>query len=82
MKGFVNTKGQKSFLCDSRYRAAAEYAAGQKANFDIGFVGAGMPVGTAEKPFPLADERYNNRCIDNVAKIAAFLHISKRKKIN
>jgi len=44
-------------------------------------VGAGMPVGTAEKPFPLADERYNNRCIDNVAKIAAFLHISKRKKI-
>ena len=43
MKGFVNTKGQKSFLCDSRYRAAAEYAAGQKANPDIGFAGADMP---------------------------------------
>lgn len=49
MKGFVNTKGQKPFLCDSQHRAAAEYIAKQKTNFDREFAGVAMPCRTTEQ---------------------------------
>lgn len=52
MKGFVNTKGQKPFLCDSRCRAAAEYIAKQKANSDREFAGEDAPCQPTEPARP------------------------------
>ena len=49
MKGFVNTKGQKPFLCDSQHRAAAEYIAKEKSGSDRKFAGADVPSQLTEQ---------------------------------